>query len=352
MDGFKCFDKIFYYPATMPDQVIESDLFRSFLKSHFDYDTVRQRTDVVFVFPTSVKKVYTHALLEKHADKKIVFVYWGENIFGYFRLVSQVHAVLRKLNLSSSFIDALLFNPIMRLLLGLKSPMQTDTYFKDIVKQAAPNHYFILTNKLKNASPRVFFAPYFYYFNQGHVKKILSKPVMTTAAPRKFCAFIVSNPNNLDRIDFFKKLSRYKTVDSFGKVLNNKSLNDLNKDHIIADYQSNDLVYQQYKFVVCFENSYAEGYVTEKIINAIAGGAIPLYRGAPDVATYFNAARVVNYDACGSYDSMVNAIIALDQDEERYRQFVNQPVFNQDIAQDLTVHNNQLAGFLGNLLHA
>jgi len=351
MTGFKCFDKIFYYPEVMPDQVIASEVFRAFLKEHCNYEVIKERSDVIFVIPTSAKKEHTHALIQQHAEKKIVFIYWSENIFAYFRLVSQVHGALRKFKIKSSVVDALLFNPVMRRLLEMRSPIQVDTYFKDIVKRAAPNHFFILTNDIKDNTGRVFFAPYFYYFCQGHVQKILNQSYKD-GNQRKFCAFIVSNPNNLDRIDIYKKLSRYKQVDSFGKVLNNKSMNDLHQNHIISDYQSNDLVYEQYKFVVCFENSYTDGYITEKIVNAIAGGAIPIYRGAPDVGNYFNLGRIIDYNDNGkSYDAMIERIIALDNDNQLYRQFLKQPVFSKDIQADIESHNNRLTRFIENVFN-
>jgi hypothetical protein len=41
-----------------------------------------------------------------------------------------------------------------------------------------------------------------------------------------------------------------------------------------------------YKFAVCFENVAYPGYVTEKIIDAIVSGVIPLYLGAPDITDF------------------------------------------------------------------
>lgn len=41
-------------------------------------------------------------------------------------------------------------------------------------------------------------------------------------------------------------------------------------------------LYSGYKFVICHENSIAPGYMTEKIWNALLGGAIPVYCGAED----------------------------------------------------------------------
>ena len=36
---------------------------------------------------------------------------------------------------------------------------------------------------------------------------------------------------------------------------------------------------QGYRFVVAFENDAADGYMTEKIVNAMLAGAIPIYAG-------------------------------------------------------------------------
>jgi hypothetical protein len=43
---------------------------------------------------------------------------------------------------------------------------------------------------------------------------------------------------------------------------------------------------RDYKFAIAFENGAYPGYVTEKIIDAIVAGCIPVYLGAPDIAHY------------------------------------------------------------------
>ena len=45
-------------------------------------------------------------------------------------------------------------------------------------------------------------------------------------------------------------------------------------------------VLSKYKFAICFENMSSPGYVTEKIIDCIAGGVIPIYLGAPDISFF------------------------------------------------------------------
>jgi hypothetical protein len=43
-------------------------------------------------------------------------------------------------------------------------------------------------------------------------------------------------------------------------------------------------IYKHYRFVISFENSIEPGYVTEKLVTALAGGAVPVYFGDGDAA--------------------------------------------------------------------
>ena len=160
-----------------------------------------------------------------------------------------------------------------------------------------------------------------YFFCHGNQDILALKRKRVNVVPKKFCFFAVSNPSSIDRIKFFLKLSKYKTVDSFGLILNNTgNLNDRNSMH--ENYKR----IREYKFALCFENSYAENYITEKIIQAMRGDAIPVYRGAPNVGEYFNTKSFINYeDHDCSYDRMIEKIIELDQDDKKYLKMVNEP---------------------------
>jgi hypothetical protein len=46
--------------------------------------------------------------------------------------------------------------------------------------------------------------------------------------------------------------------------------------------------FQGFRFGIAFENSQVPGYITEKIANVKLAGAVPIYWGAPDVASYLN----------------------------------------------------------------
>ena len=46
---------------------------------------------------------------------------------------------------------------------------------------------------------------------------------------------------------------------------------------------------REFRFCLCLENCSYPGYVTEKIIDCLVAGVIPLYQGAPDIAEFIPA---------------------------------------------------------------
>ena len=104
------------------------------------------------------------------------------------------------------------------------------------------------------------------------------------AKKRDFCSFIASN-NSRDegviyRNNMFNELNKLGKVASGGKVLNNIGRNIPVEEH--NEFLSN------YKYNLCFENSSACGYVTEKIINAYMNNTVPIYWGHAQVHDLFN----------------------------------------------------------------
>ena len=182
-------------------------------------------------------------------------------------------------------------------------------------------HKIITTNKVKREN--VLSLPFFMTMGGEVINKIKNKKVNKTK--KKFCAFIVSNFNSYERIDFFKRLSKYKKVDSYGRVFRNCEYPKEIIKKYGGGYAINPIIYKDYKFVICFENSFVDEYITEKLLNAMLGGAIPIYRGAPNVGKYFNTKSFINYDDHEkSYKKMIEKIIELDNDEEKYEQFLKQ----------------------------
>jgi hypothetical protein len=137
----------------------------------------------------------------------------------------------------------------------------------------------------------------------------------------KFCAMVAGNPEGL-RVNLFNSISEYRKVDGYGNMFNRplrKSKFDLLKD---------------YKFSLCPENSIYDGYITEKLIDAYAGGCIPVYSGTGTVDKDFNDNAFLNYQWWKDMVKFVGYIEELDNDFEQYKLRYEQPLLNQEPSLD------------------
>lgn len=133
----------------------------------------------------------------------------------------------------------------------------------------------------------------------------------------KFCCMVVSNGKSKKRLDFYNKLSKYKIVDSGGKILNNIGGPIKDKMDFIKDY----------RFVIAFENASYPGYTTEKLIEPFLTNSIPIYWGNPDVDKDFNVSSFIKLDKYNTEDELIEMIIAIDKDEQKAIDILMQPKF-------------------------
>jgi len=61
-----------------------------------------------------------------------------------------------------------------------------------------------------------------------------------------------------------------------------RSLLDPLRGRILGPCPDKRAVLRRYRFAIAFENTALKGYITEKLIDAIVAGCVPVYRGAPD----------------------------------------------------------------------
>ena len=148
----------------------------------------------------------------------------------------------------------------------------------------------------------------------------------------KFCAFIASNGTVEIRNRFVRRLCEYKQVDCPGAVLNNMPQNTFGPPKNVR--QKIEFL-KEYKFAVCFENCAtrgSEGYVTEKVVDAMLAGCIPLYWGDHRVGEDFNTQSFVNLNRFEEdIEAMVELVISIDQDAHRSRSIAKQPWFSDNM---------------------
>jgi hypothetical protein len=84
--------------------------------------------------------------------------------------------------------------------------------------------------------------------------------------------------------------------------------------------------YKQYKFVLAFENTALPFYITEKIINPLRAGVIPIYFGSPRICEYINSERILQITP-DTIDECIARIMEICSNPDLYLQIVNKPLF-------------------------
>jgi hypothetical protein len=165
--------------------------------------------------------------------------------------------------------------------------------------------------------PRHFRLPHWpFYVDPGALVKPLDyDPAVILPQKSRFCAFVVSNPLCRTRNDFFRKLSRYKPVDSGGKLFNTLGYRVGDKQAFLRDY----------KFTIAFENESHPGYTTEKIVEPMLVDSIPIYWGDPLVGRDFDTRSFLSAHDSRSLDDLVDRVVEVDRNPDLHRELLGRP---------------------------
>lgn len=175
------------------------------------------------------------------------------------------------------------------------------------------------------------FPVHYMYFPSDFLKNTLNtnyKRGECNPHKQNFACFLVSNGSAKERVRMFHRLSLYKEVLSGGAYLNNIG------SRIAPDKTMQWL--ENCKFIIAYENnSDYPGYITEKVYRAYYSGAIPIYSSHPSAQNDINTDAVVSRQKFASDEEMVNYIIELDQNDEKYcevwsKRLVVDPEFNYE----------------------
>ena len=138
----------------------------------------------------------------------------------------------------------------------------------------------------------------------------------------KFCCFVASNNLGSNARElYFDALCKYRKVDSGGRLKNNLPDGKPVEDKLVFQ--------KQYKYAFAFENSSFPDYCTEKIIDAWAAGAIPLYWGDPKVADDFDTKAFIDCTKMKSPDELIERIKEIEAEPELYLQMQKTPILTE-----------------------
>lgn len=138
-------------------------------------------------------------------------------------------------------------------------------------------------------------------------------------ADRRFCSFLCSHGDK-GREMILKELSTISKVDSAGRWMHND-------DSLKTKFNDDKIEWNKhYRFNLTPENSDAPGYVTEKLLDAISSGCVPIYWGGnnkPD-PEIFNQDAIIFFNMNKENTDTVKFISEINADEKKYMDFACQ----------------------------
>lgn len=183
--------------------------------------------------------------------------------------------------------------------------------------------------------------PFYYWYHEAY-EKALQKHLYSDSyyLNRKFCCFVISNSlADVSRQRMISLLNRYKKLDGGGRYQNNVGGAVKDKYAFVSNY----------KFSLCFENSMANGYTTEKILEGFAGNGVPIYWGNPGIIQEFNPRSFIDCNSYSSLEEAVEYIKKVDNDDELYLELMREPVFNEDSSGKKEIVQKNLENFFRNI---
>lgn len=165
-----------------------------------------------------------------------------------------------------------------------------------------------------------------------------------------FCNFIYSNPDaHPNRDKLFYSLSKYKTVYSLGRHLNNftipkeelKNNDDWRKESIE--------IKSKFKFSIASENACYPGYTSEKIITSLEANTVPIYWGDPLIKLEFNEEAFINANDFSSFDELVEYIKEVDENDDLWSEIISKPWKTEKQIEDENIQIDNYKSFIKNI---
>lgn len=197
----------------------------------------------------------------------------------------------------------------------------------------------------RDEGPRKFRVPLWVIYHQlqnetSYAKKLVqSNHVVNDFKPicnRSTSVTLISNHGGNFRQEFYNKCTNSNIVVKCpGKFKHNDShLKDIEKRAIGWSKRRDAKVeyLSHYVFNLCPENSNTNGYCTEKIMDCVIAGCIPIYWGDDEHGKIFNQDRIIKVDNSkpNSLDDAIMTIKSMLDNKEYLNKFFEQPVFSKD----------------------
>jgi hypothetical protein len=166
--------------------------------------------------------------------------------------------------------------------------------------------------------------------NPSILKEIenVDRPIPSDIPPNHASIILSNGYHGKERLDFFNTIRQQMPVFSGGKYENNVAF------VVPGSYNSAEMVdfYKRGKFAITMENNDKPYYITEKLVNGLRAGVIPVYWGTSRVNEFFNPRRFLHLHT-GATTQDMNAMIERMKcmTDQEYLDIIREPVLVQPI---------------------
>lgn len=183
-------------------------------------------------------------------------------------------------------------------------------------------------------------------------RKTIDNIVQTMRYPsignkKEFCCLICSHDQSGIRSQIMDNLSSIGMVSSAGRFRKNT-------DALQKEFNDDKVAFmRQFRFAICPENSDANGYVTEKIFDAILSGCIPIYTGScnrPEPAL-INSNAVIFWNTTTNNSAMNETVKNLENDPLSYMDFARQARLTDEAEENVWQYYTNLEAHFKQLLY-
>lgn len=278
-------------------ELIDAQFLDMFLPSHWEY-TIVEETEEADICIVGTQHTDNSLLRENEL-----------NIFFSIENLSAGRTHYQHLNTFGRY-----GNPFIKLYIYNDTIQPNDLIIPAIYQRIK---YF---NKLNDINSKLYYS---------EARNFLNK-MNTPFEEKKFCLFISQNMLNPNKMIILKMLSTIGPIDSLQQLA--ITYPELKTSNCHNGFELLKL-FNQYKFIICFENSKTEGYITEKIFNVFLAKSIPIYDGDPKIDNFIHKGAYLPFD-----DKILNKIQMLKDNETLYNAIVDKPKV-KDLDYDLINDN-------------
>ena len=171
----------------------------------------------------------------------------------------------------------------------------------------------------------------------------------------KFCNFIYGNKHCKFRNDFYNDLNKAKKVDSLGRIFNNAQPQDIPSDVDKYEKQGAGIWIEKfywmrpYKFTITIENGTRYGAFSEKVVQALKMGTVPIYWGDDTIDDFVNPEAYIDLRKFKNNAEAVEYILKVDSDDKLYNKYKTAEPYIPELRNKIKQYKSELSDFMVDL---